>query len=293
MKKEYDLEDTAFKQQNTPTQNAKALKKKVKEKIQERRRERWEGKPLHGQFPNNTHKPYVDQQTTNLWLTAGDLKGETEGFLIAAQDQSLMTRNYQHNILNQNIDSLCRLCHNKTESIDHILTGCETLAPTEYLRRHNNAASYMHWVICKDHNVQVAEKWYQHEPAKITNKDHITIMWDCPIITDRKINANRPDIVVKNTKTNTSLLIDMSVPSDRNICLKYNEKKSKYKDLEIEISRMWKVKTETIPVIIGALGTISNATKASTKKISSNIDLKTLQKIVLLGSAHIMRNVGL
>ena len=118
-------------------------------------------------------------------------------------------------------------------------------------------------------------------------------MWDCPIITDRKINANRPDIVVKNTKTNTCQLIDMSVPSDRNICLKHNEKKSKYKDLEIEISRMWKVKTETIPVITGALGTISNATKASTKKISSNIELKTLQKIVLLGSAHIMRNVGL
>ena len=37
----------------------------------------------------------------------------------------------------------------------------------------------------------------------------------------------------------TCSLIDMTVPSDRNIALKETEKKSKYKDLELEIQRMW------------------------------------------------------
>jgi hypothetical protein len=64
-------------------------------------------------------------------------------------------------------------------------------------------------------------------------------------------------------------LIDMSVPSDRNICLKNSEKKTKYKDLEIAISRIWKTKTEVLPVIIGSLGTI---------KKSKEIDFKMLQK---------------
>jgi len=34
------------------------------------------------------------------------------------------------------------------------------------------------------------------------------------------------------------------------------EKPSKYKDLAIEGSRMWKVRTKIVPVIIGALGKI-------------------------------------
>jgi hypothetical protein len=38
---------------------------------------------------------------------------------------------------------------------------------------------------------------------------------------------------------------------------KEDEKILKYEDLTIEIQRMWNVKTEVIPVITGATGTIS------------------------------------
>ena len=73
------------------------------------------------------------------------------------------------------------------------------------------------------------------------------------IHTDRQINPNRPDIAVKDTKQKTCYLIDMPVPNDRSIAAKEFEKLAKYKDLEIEISKMWQLKTETIPVVVGAL----------------------------------------
>ena len=83
------------------------------------------------------------------------------------------------------------------------------------------------------------------------NKDNnITIMWDMPVNTDRTITANRPD---KDSVNFTCKLIDMTVPSDRNIALKETEKKSKYKDLELEIQRMWHMKTVVVPVAVGAL----------------------------------------
>ena len=72
---------------------------------------------------------------------------------------------------------------------------------------------------------------------------NITIMWDMPVNTDRIITANRPDINVKDSVNSTCKLIDITVTSDRNIALKEIEKKSNYKDLELEIRRMWHIKT--------------------------------------------------
>ena len=59
------------------------------------------------------------------------------------------------------------------------------------------------------------------------------IPWDFLIKTDRTMQANRPDIVIKHKQNKTCQLIDMSAPSDSNISAKVFEKLSKYKDLEI------------------------------------------------------------
>ena len=42
----------------------------------------------------------------------------------------------------------------------------------------------------------------------------------------------------------------MTVPSERNIALKEMEKKSKYKDLKLEMQRMQHMKTIVIPVVL-------------------------------------------
>ena len=52
------------------------------------------------------------------------------------------------------------------------------------------------------------------------------------------------------------MLIDAAISGDRNVIKKLAEKILKYKDLTIEIQRMWNVETKVIPVIIGATGTI-------------------------------------
>ena len=51
-------------------------------------------------------------------------------------------------------------------------------------------------------------------------------------------------------------MMDVAAPSNQNISLKEFQKLSKYKDLEIEVTKMWKLKTKVIPVVIGVLGMI-------------------------------------
>ena len=64
-------------------------------------------------------------------------------------------------------------------------------------------------------------------------------------------------IIIRYNKKGTCILIDVAISVDRNVIKKEAEKILKYKDLTIEIQRMWNVKTRVIPVIIGATGAIS------------------------------------
>ena len=51
----------------------------------------------------------------------------------------------------------------------------------------------------------------------------------------------------------------MSIPTEKNTSVKVTERLSKYKDLEIQVQRMWGwggVKATTTPVVIGILGLI-------------------------------------
>ena len=244
-------------------------------------------------YHKRLNDPDVDLQMTNRWLSSSGLKAETEGLIVAAEDQNLATRVYQNKITkNEKISPLCRLCGKYNETIDHIVSGCPVLAATEYTKRHNKVAAYIHWQICRHHNITTeAHKWYEHEPPTVVENQDVTVLWDMAIHTDREIKANRPDIVVKNSQERTCLLIDVAVPSDHNTSVKVSEKISKYKDLEIEISRMWSMKTETIPVVIGALGLVKKGMDTYVERIPGNISMYEVQKTALLGTAHILRRV--
>jgi hypothetical protein len=78
------------------------------------------------------------------------------------------------------------------------------------------------------------------------------------------------------------MLIDVAISGDRNVIKKDAEKILKYKDLTIEIQRMWNVKTKVISVITGATGAISESFKKYVSNIPGNhkvvISLDTLHK---------------
>ena len=87
------------------------------------------------------------------------------------------------------------------------------------------------------------------------------------------------------------MLIDFAISGDRNVIKKQAEKILKYKNLTIELQRMWNVKTKVIPAIIGATGTISKSFRKYVSNIPGNHEVKELQKTAILATAHILRKV--
>jgi hypothetical protein len=87
------------------------------------------------------------------------------------------------------------------------------------------------------------------------------------------------------------MLLDVAISGDRNVIQKEAEKILKYKDLTIQIQRMWNLKSGVIPVIIGATGTISKSIRKYVSTIPGNHDVRELQKSAILGTAHILRKV--
>ena len=157
---------------------------------------------MHKQYPKRIGEKDVDQQKTNQWLQIAGLKSETEGFIITAQDQAIKTNYYRNKIFKDGTDPVGRICGQLKEIINHLVTGCTELEKTGYLHGHNKAATYLHWNICKELNIDTKSKWYEHELQTVSEKNDITIMWNMSIQTDHEIKANRLDFIINNKKEN-------------------------------------------------------------------------------------------
>ena len=57
---------------------------------------------MHGQLPRNLEEKLVDIEQSHRWLKSGDIKGETESTIVAAQDQAVSTNYFKNKILRRN-----------------------------------------------------------------------------------------------------------------------------------------------------------------------------------------------
>ena len=225
-------------------------------------------------------------------MKKGYLKKETESRIIAAQDQALCTRNMRKTVYGENVDSTCRVCGSADEIVAHIVAECQKLAQKEYKQVSGNVAKVIHWKLCENWGFEKSDQWYTHKPEKVLESEECKILWDFPIQTDKTLEHNRPDITVIEEKIKKCLLIDPACPFDTPIEKKEEEKCNNYCNMKYEIARMWRMKdVEVIPVVIGALGTVTKQFEKWMQKLDLEITVEMLQNPCLLGTARIIRKV--
>uniref|UniRef100_H3B0R3 Reverse transcriptase domain-containing protein n=1 Tax=Latimeria chalumnae TaxID=7897 RepID=H3B0R3_LATCH len=225
------------------------------------RLDEWSMKSLHGRFHAALHKDNIDVEASTTWLQEGTLFPETEGFILAIQDQVVATNNYRKYILKENISDKCRFCGTITESIQHIVDGYPVLSYSEYLHQHNNIAKIIHQQLAKDSGLLGEETpHFKCQPARILEKDGMKIYWDEPIATHHTVTHNRPDILVLDQKNKRADDIDIAVPNDENVSKTWAEKIWKYQDFAINLKHVYQLESvRVLPVVISANGLVLKA----------------------------------
>ena len=83
---------------------------------------------MERQLPCNLDEKLVNIEQSYRWLKSGDIKGETESIIVAAQEQAISTNYFKNKIFKEETESKCRLCKQHEETIDHLTSGCPILA---------------------------------------------------------------------------------------------------------------------------------------------------------------------
>ena len=249
---------------------------------------------MYGQFirdmPEGTEK-----EKSWLWLKKCDLKIPSEALICSAQEQATRT-NYVKYHIDKSVDSpSCRMCGETGETLSRIVSECSKLAQRENKRRHDNVARMVHWKLCQEFSLEKSEKWYLHNPQTVSENVNHKLIWDMNIQCDNIIVERRPDIFIVNKMEKTAIdidIIDIAVPRDKRIIDKEKQNIEKYQNLKREIQRLWNLKKiDVIPVVLGALGSVTKIFEKYVDKIGIKIDLYIVQKTTLLGTARILRKM--
>ena len=188
------------------------------------RKQKWEEKQLYGRFKRLISN--ISHKKTLMWLRKGRFKRETESLLIAAQDNALRTNHIKARINKTQQNSKCRLCGDRDETINHIISECSKLAPKAYKTRHDWEGKVIHWEMCKKLKFDHTNKWYMHNPGSVLENDTQTPMrlWHTHGLPNLGQNTKPYNNQQKKKKKRTCKIVDFAVPADHRIKFKESEK---------------------------------------------------------------------
>ena len=254
-------------------------------------KQKWEEKQLHRFFKRLIND--ISHDKTWTWLRKGNFKRETESLLIAAQNGAIRTNHIKARIDKTQQNSKCRLCGDRDETINHIISERSKLAQKENKARHDWVGKATHWEMCKKFKFDPAKKWYMHNPAPVLENDTHNHLCDFDILTYLLISARRLDLIIisNEIKKKTSKIISFAGPADHRIKLKECEKRDMYLDLPRVLKNLWNMKVTIILIVIGAFGTVTKGLLKGLEDFEVGDRVETIQTTALLKIARILRRV--
>ena len=122
----------------------------------------------------------------------------------------------------------------------------------------------IYWKLCQKYGISCANNWFEEVPNTVQSSENsqFEIWWDRPIETTVRLEHNRPNVILINRQDKDWKIVEFSVPWDKSVLLKEEEKIQKYIPLAKKIRKVHGVSTKTVSITLGSLGTVTNQLKA-------------------------------
>ena len=180
--------------------------------------------------------------------------------------------------------------------MQHILSGCNALAQTKYLQRHNNAFKILLFEVLRSLDlITKVEPWFsQVTPKPLYENEHATTFWDVPLFADTtQVKANRINATVIDKTSKQVRVIEMSCPWLENRESKDFEKTTKYSKLRLELTNRYpEYKVNQYNIIMDVLGGCSKEVEKNIKELVGDkceSIVHQMQKAIMSSSLHIAR----
>ena len=129
------------------------------------------------------------------------------------------------------------------------------------------------------------------DEVRVSEDGQVEIWWDRSVETTQKMEHNRLDVTVLNQAVQEWTFVDFSVPWDKNVVLKENEKVAKYSPLAKEIRKMHRVSTKVVPLVVGCLGVVTSRFVGYLKDLGIPDVLGGMQTSAVIGTTLILQKV--
>ena len=141
-------------QSNKKSDTKKEGYQHIKAKFREFLKKKWESKVMHGQYIRSMDRQLIGEEDMCLRLLSGDVKGDSESEITAAQDQALQNKCYATKYYTHKRILKADSVNNLMRHIEHIL-ACPILAKEEYIKRHDRVCAQLHLNIRKKTGVKL------------------------------------------------------------------------------------------------------------------------------------------
>ena len=116
------------------------------------------------------------------------------------------------------------------------------------------------------------------------------IWWDRKVETTVKLDYTRADLVLFE-REKECIVVDFSVPWDKNVLIKEQEKIVKYIPLAKDLSKVQKMSIKIVPIVIGGLGLVSPNLLKHLKELDISDIIGSLQTTGIVGTYNILHKV--